>query len=606
MIDFNAYRPLIRRIAIAGGGIAAFLALGLISLPIGSGPVLSLLKEIIGREIGPVDQIEGQASLRLLPHPMLDVSALNISFQNQIKLQSPDVSFGLRLFSLLSGRYEPVSMHVESPHVTVPSELVPNDPDHLGAALAIGLSPSNGKTEKIQHRQIETITVSAGRLSFTENDTPKSEATDIRLAVYFYTDGSNNLSGSGLWGKKDVSFSLNLGSANPTLEGARSLTLDVNALSSNLRLKGEAFRGGIAQFDGRITSDIARLDKMGDWLDLSPPVPFATSLTIDGKAHLTPLALAISEAQIKLGPVQMTGGVSFDISGPRPLITGTLSAGDMDVTNFLTPIWPKQADSAGWKITPISPELTPQQDFDIRLSAERINLGIVRISNVALAIMAKDRTLDITLASARLFQGSAKGKVTVQPDRTGFAVTSHGNFETIEIGQASLALLDLKKMDGTVTGTYTLTASGSSLDQWMKTLSGQADGMIANGSLAGVNISSILKRIETRPLSAIRDMRGGKTDFETMRLSANFAEGTATLTEAEMALQPNRMKLVGKVDLGERKLNLLGEAVGPPPVNGAEPAVLAYSLTGTFDDPVVTPDISRILKRSSATPATAD
>jgi hypothetical protein len=86
MIDFNAYRPLIRRIAIAGGGMAAFLALGLISLPIGSGPVLSLLKEIIGREIGPVDQIEGQASLRLLPHPMLDVSALNISFQNRILL----------------------------------------------------------------------------------------------------------------------------------------------------------------------------------------------------------------------------------------------------------------------------------------------------------------------------------------------------------------------------------------------------------------------------------------------------------------------------------------------------------------------------------------
>ncbi len=606
MIDLNAYRPLIRRAAIACGGIVAFLALGLISFPISSGPVLSELKEIIGREIGPVNRIEGQASLRLLPQPLLDISALTISFENKIELKSHDVSFGLRVFSLLGGRYEPVSMHVESPHVTVPSELVPNDPDRLGKSLAVGLSPVHAKSEKTDHRQIETITMTGGQLSVTEHDVPRPEATDLNMAVYFYTDGSKSLSGSGLWRQQDVSYSVSLGSANPSLEGARSLNLDISALSSSVRLKGEAFRGGMAQFDGRIVSDIARLDKMGDWLALAPPITFATSLTIDGKAHLTPLALAISEAQIKLGPVQMTGGVSFDISGPRPLVTGTLSAGDMDVTNFLSPIWPKQSDAVGWKVATISPELTPQQDFDIRLSAERINLGIVRISNVALAIMAKDRNLDITLASARLFQGSAKGKVTVQPDSSGFAVATHGNFETIDIGQATLALMDIKKIDGTVTGNFNLTASGPSLDQWMKSISGNADGLLANGSLAGVNIPSILKRIETRPLSAIRDMRGGKTDFETMRISARFANGTATLNEADMTLQPNRMKLVGNVDLGERKLNLSGEAVGPPPQSGAEPAILAYSLTGTFDDPVVTPDISRILKRSSSTPATAD
>ena len=113
-----------------------------------------------------------------------------------------------------------------------------------------------------------------------------------------------------------------------------------------------------------------------------------------------------------------------------------------------------------------------------------------------------------------------------------------------------------------------------------------------------MNIATILKRIETRPLSVIRDMRGGKTDFETMHVSMRIANGTATIDDSEMLFAPNMMKLNGSVAIGERQLNLVGEATGPAPQNGAEPAVLAYTVTGSFDDPIVTPDINRILKRS--------
>jgi AsmA protein len=327
---------------------------------------------------------------------------------------------------------------------------------------------------------------------------------------------------------------------------------------------------------------------------------------LDGTAHLTPVSLAISAAKVKLGSVDMTGGVSFDISGPRPLVAGTLSAGDMDVTSFLTPIWPKQASASAWKLTPVDPELTPQQDLDIRLSAERVNLGIVRISNVALSIMAKDRALDVTLASAKLFQGSAKGKLSIHPNAQGFSVMTRGTFDTIDIGQSTLALMDMRRVEGTASGKFSFDATGASLDQWMRSLSGSTDIAIANGTMTGINIASVLKRIETRPLSVIRDMRGGKTDFETMRISAELANGKAKLNDTTMKLAPNQMSLAGSIDIGERSLDLNGEASAPAPANGAEPAVLAYTVTGSFDDPVVTPDINRILKRSSTAPAPAE
>jgi AsmA protein len=166
--------------------------------------------------------------------------------------------------------------------------------------------------------------------------------------------------------------------------------------------------------------------------------------------------------------------------------------------------------------------------------------------------------------------------------------------------------MDLRKLEGSMSGKFDVESTGRSIDDMMKSLSGRAEFSLANGTLSGVNMSTILKRIETRPLSVIRDMRGGKTDFETMRISTHITNGIANIDDSEMVFTPNTMKLSGSVSVGERQINLSGEATGPTPQNGAEPAVLAYTVTGGFDDPVVTPDINRILKRSSGAAASPD
>ena len=57
------------------------------------------------------------------------------------------------------------------------------------------------------------------------------------------------------------------------------------------------------------------------------------------------------------------------------------------------------------------------------------------------------------------------------------------------------------------------------------------------------------------------------------------------------------MSIKGRVNIGQRTLALEGLATGPETENGSAPAILPYSVTGDFDDPVVTPDIGRILRR---------
>jgi len=600
------YRPLIRWLTgLIVFGIALMIS-SYISISIDSETVFKDLKNTISQDIGPITAIEGKAEFRFLPHPAINIIDLNLSFNNNIKLKAPHVSLGLSLMALIGGRYEPVSSTLTSPTILIPSSLIPKDNEELAqGSMALLNSPAKPNAIPKMSR-LEAITINNGTFTFTNKDTSQSVPSTISGTLTFLTDGAKRLNASGNWRKQDVTVKAEIGPVSDMMNGDRKTTLFVNNALGSITLSGTIPTGKDSLFVGNLSVDMARIDKVGEWLALKPPVPFSTSLKIDGVASITPKIIAVSEAQVRLGNVSMIGGVSLDVSQPRPLITGTLSAGDMDITSFLTPIWPKQQEQAGWKNSPVDPSVTPDQDLDIRLSAERINLGIVRISNAALSILAKERTLNITLASAHMFQGMTKGKISIQPIDKGFSLSCHLAFETLDIGQTTLALMDVRKIEGSISGKFDVESYGRSIDDIMKTMSGKADFILTNGTLSGVNLSTLLRRIETRPLSVVRDMRGGKTDFDTMRMSMHIANGTAYIDASEMLFAPNRMTLNGSVAIGERQLNLVGEAAGPTPQNGAEPAVLAYTITGDFDDPIVTPDINRILKRSSGTIVSPD
>ncbi len=606
MIAIEKYRPRIRWLAglVVLGALLTFV--GSVAIPINGEGIFSDLRTTISQDFGSVSKLNGKAELRFLPHPSIEIAALKLSFDNKVSLEAPRISFNLSIPALIAGRYEPISSTLVSPHVVIPSDLLPNSAEQMAQRFNHVLDHKTQTGASRNESHLDSITIENGVFSFSEKNSTESPPSTISGTLYFYSNGARRLTATGNWRKQDVTLQAEIGANTNNENDDRKVGLVLSTALGSIKLDGATSRLTNALYAGALSVDVSRIDKVSEWLALQPPVPFTTSLKIEGKASMTPRLIAVSDAQVHLGAVAMTGGVSLDMSNPRPLVTGTLSAGDMDITSFLTPIWPKQSEQPGWKNSPVDPNVTPDQDLDIRLSAERINLGIVRISNAALSIIARDRNLNITLASSHLFQGSAKGKLSIHPTDQGFSFSSHASFETLDIGQTTLALMDMRKLEGSLSGKFDIESAGQSIDDMMKSLSGRAEFSIANGTLSGVNISTILKRIETRPLSVIRDMRGGKTDFETMRISCHIANGIATIDDSEMLFAPNTMKLSGSVAVGDRQINLLGEATGPTPQNGAEPAVLAYTVTGGFDDPIVTPDINRILKRSSGTSATPD
>jgi len=580
-------------------GIAALLFLvligvgSLISVPVDGERAGRLIRPTLIGFLGPDVTLDLSASLSILPRPTLQIFNLNISKKDRFSIKSQQASVPVSLVTLLSGGLSGSSLTVNDPVITLPPSVLPETRQN---ALAL-LTGTLGAADSIQQTPIEAIAIRSGRivvaaeapLSFVE----KFDA-DLSITKAGRIDFDLRLP----WKSEAVDVSARIDPVDPKT-GSKAASLLIKSAPGTISLDGALATTPELHFAGTIDLAIKAIDRFGKWLDIDPPLTFATPLAVKGAAEITSERIAIREAALTLGKIEMKGGIGLDIAGQRPLIFGSLSAGDMDVTEFLSPLWPKQAQ--GWKTEPLSNGLTPEQDFDVRFSAERVNLGIVRIANLAVSILAKDRALDLTLGGSKLFQGSAKGKVSIKPEDEGYRLALHGSFDNVDLAQATLAFMDMRKIEGTTEGKFEFESQGRTADAIMKALSGTTDVTISNGTLNGVNLATILKRIETRPLSAIRDMKGGKTDFDRVHVSAAIANGNATLEKAEMIFPPNGMTMTGQVNIGERRLTLEGIATGPDPENGTAPAILPYTVTGSFDDPVVTPDVGRILKRQGTT-----
>ncbi len=593
MREFDIKRQA-RRLALAALLFLVLIGAGsLISVPIDGERAGRLLRPTLIAFLGPDVTLDLSASLSILPRPTLEISRINISRKNKILIKASSATVPVSVTGLLSGGLSASSLTINEPVITLPPSSVPNTRQSTLALLG-GLAEAS---EKSPPRSLDTIAIRSGRVVISG---------DVPLALVEKIDADLSISPSGRlaldlrtpWKGEVIDLSTQI---DPTDQktGTKAASLSIKSGPASLNLEGALAIAPEIHFIGKSDLSIKALDRLGKWLEIEPPLTFSTPLTVKGLAEMTGDRIAIRDADISLGKIEMKGGIGLDVAGQRPLVFGSLSAGDMDVTEFLRPLWPKQAQ--GWRTDPLASGLTPEQDFDVRLSAERVNLGIVRIANLAVSIIAKDRALDLTLGGSKLFQGSAKGKVSIEPDNDGYRVALHGSFENIDLAQATLALMDMRKIEGTTEGKFDFESRGATAESVMKTLSGSADVSITNGTLIGVNLANILKRIETRPLSAIRDMKGGKTDFDRVNMSATISTGNATLDKAEMLFPPNGMTMSGQINIGQRRLTLEGLATGPDPENGTAPAILPYTVTGSFDEPLLTPDVGRILKRQGTT-----
>jgi AsmA protein len=122
-----------------------------------------------------------------------------------------------------------------------------------------------------------------------------------------------------------------------------------------------------------------------------------------------------------------------------------------------------------------------------------------------------------------------------------------------------------------------------------------------NGSLSGLNVEQLLKRLERRPLSGGGEFRSGRTPFDKLTVNLRLAEGTANVEEVRLESAAVRLALVGSASIPARDLDLKGTASLIAAVADDPPTFeLPFVIQGPWDDPLLLPDAEILIRRSGA------
>jgi AsmA protein len=207
--------------------------------------------------------------------------------------------------------------------------------------------------------------------------------------------------------------------------------------------------------------------------------------------------------------------------------------------------------------------------------------------------------LAVTIGESQSFGGVVTGSFGIGGADNGVAVNSNVQFTDVDLASCLGQLLGLHKLEGR--GSLALDVGGSGPSVWAltHTLTGTASVNAHDGALAGINVAELLRRLEKRPLSGNGDFRNGRTPFDKLALNININNGMMTVDNLRIDGPAVRLTMTGQASVPSRDLDLAGTATLVSTASANE-FDLPFVVQGPWDDPIMLPDASSLIRRSNA------
>jgi AsmA protein len=210
-----------------------------------------------------------------------------------------------------------------------------------------------------------------------------------------------------------------------------------------------------------------------------------------------------------------------------------------------------------------------------------------------------DSKLDLTVGEAQAFGGVAKGTLGLASADNGVAVASHMQFVDVDLENCLGQVFGVHRLEGRGNLAVNLDGKGDSVLAVTRTLNGTAALNAQSGSLSGIDIEQLLRRLERRPLSGNGDFRSGRTPFDQLTISLKAEHGLVSVDDMHIDGPAVRLTVGGQASVPTRDLDLKGVATLVSTATTDE-FDLPFVVQGTWDDPIMLPDPQSLIRRSGA------
>ena len=258
---------------------------------------------------------------------------------------------------------------------------------------------------------------------------------------------------------------------------------------------------------------------------------------------------------------------------------------------------------------PQKPSPKAETDTPIDLSAlkginakGRIQVGALEVRGLKLAEVnaqfnAANGRVTVAPHSAKLYEGTVSGELTVDANRNQIALKE--NLAGVAIGPLLRDFAQQDKLEGKGNVTLDVTASGKTVNEMKRSLSGTAKVNLRDGAIKGINLAEIIQKG--------RNLLGGsgsaaegqsandksrQTDFTELNASFNIKNGVAHNEDLDAKAPLFRLGGAGDINIPGSRLDYVVKAAVVATTKGQGGAerdqvaglTVPVKLSGPFDD----------------------
>jgi AsmA protein len=545
--------------------------------------------------------------LSLFPRPSISLRGLVIrTANNALRIEAPQATAAVRIFSLLDGQFELSSLALSQPTLFVDLDAAPPTAGAISrAADAPRESPEAASADVAR---LGGVTIESGLASVRSRSSGfETLIEDIQAVLSWPRIGAPaSLLGHATWRGMSGALSAHVDQPSALLRGDMSgAALRFTSAAGTFSFDGSIVGGKNPQMSGRLQATVPSLEHLMNALHVEMPLAGAVqSLSVAGDVRASRRELSLTGVNLMTDGNAFEGSLALGRSAGRLHLSGTLATDLLTIDPLVSgldsrvppPDTSVQQDAqapdvARWT-TRLANDLS-RGDIDLRVSASAVRLAQMRFTDAAISLLSSNGRVDVSLAEARGYRGMVKAKALIGTGAGGLDVRTSASFADGDIGALLSDALGVSRLIGSGSLAFSLETNGASLGQLQENLDGHGQIGLGPGEVDGIDIEQVLRRVERKTVRAAElENRSGRTAFDTARASFVVSKGVLTIDDAVVSGPGMAMTLAGTVSTVDGSGKLKAVAVR---VDASDPIKLAIEITGPWNHPSIRPDFASVL-----------
>ncbi|WP_165820385.1 AsmA-like C-terminal region-containing protein [Microvirga sp. KLBC 81] len=531
--------------------------------------------------------VEGRSVFAVLPIPRVKFENVTIRFPNQALTAEGGILRGeIRVLPLLLGRVELSDFELSDSKITASAQ----------ALQDVKWAEVFQSRSKALHAR--RLILNSSSIHWTDL---KDADLDVAELVIRWVGENEPLTvyGNGLW--RDARVVIEEASVHPDRLASGDISpveLTIAAPAARLSLRGEAQLGLNPGMTGEGSIEATSVRDFTRWSGVK--LPFGSliqAFSVKGDFSMDRRRLSWPSVAVALGSDKLEGTMAVHFDTERPVITGTLAAEDLNLSDFFAPFAQARTSSGSWSEENLDLAHVTGSDLDLRLSAASARLGRLRVEDMAASVLVRPGEIEASIGRAGFHDGSLKGRLSLTTVDGQTEFKSQGTFSGVEIGPFLSSVGQSRWITGRSQGQFTFEGKGQNPIEVVQQAQGRSSITVRKGELVGLALGDALKRVEKHPLLASLNWKGGRTPFQEAQAQIVIQGGVGEVAEAKLTSTEVVAELKGQVLMVDRTLNLKAEVSA---AGTKSPPAIAFDIDGGWDNISVMPNTRSLIERSGA------